>query len=75
MKLKKTNSKRTLIFIIFILIIIISYFTNAIGSRTQYYTYNSSVYEAPIIKATPEILHPTLIYLTSYLTLGYHAFS
>ena len=74
-KLKKTNSKRTLIFIIFILIIIISYFTNAIGSRTQYYTYNSSVYEAPIIKATPEILHPTLIYLTSYLTQGYHAFS
>jgi len=74
-KPKKVKSKRAFISVALILIAIVSYFTNAIGSRTQYYSYNSSIYEVPIMRLSPEILHPTIIYLTSYLTQGYHAFS
>lgn len=74
-KKNKAKSRKSLIVILVLVFSAISYFTNAIGSRTQYYRYDSSLYDTLLMKISPEILHPTLIYLTNYLTQGYRAFS
>ncbi|ESU34257.1 hypothetical protein G3A_01965 [Bacillus sp. 17376] len=74
-KKRKAKGKKNILLILILLTLCISYFTNAIGDRTNNHSYYSVNMDAPLMKISPEFLHPTLIYLTSYLTQGYYAFS
>lgn len=80
-----TNFKKIklLIFVILLITIGIFFFSNNVGDRVNqnwnnYSVSNGNVFinvNAPLMKITPNYLKPTLIYLTSYLTQGYYAFS
>ncbi|WP_373472199.1 O-antigen polymerase [Carnobacterium alterfunditum] len=66
-----------------ILIIGVLFFSNNVGDRvnqnwSDYSTTNGNVpinQDSFLMKITPDNFKPTLIYLTSYLTQGYYAFS
>lgn len=71
------------IIIISLLVLGLLFFSNNVEDRVNQnwnnYSYsNGNVridHESPLMKMTPNSLKPTLIYLTSYLTQGYYAFS
>lgn len=71
-------------FLVLSLIVVgVFFFSNNVGDRvnqnwSNYSTSNGNVninIDAPLMKIIPNNMKPTLIYLTSYLTQGYYAFS
>jgi len=76
-KRRKEFIKQSLniVLVIILSVLVLSYFTNTIGSRTQHYSYSPEYYNSLLLKITPNFLHSFLIYLTNYLTQGYRALS
>lgn len=82
-KTKLFKSFKLAIAISLLIIIVLSLFSNNVGDRinenwANYSTTNGNVSindESFLMILCPDILKPTLIYLTSYLTQGYYAFS
>lgn len=71
------------ILVLSLIVVGVFFFSNNVGDRvnqnwSNYIISNGNVninVDAPLMKITPNSMKPTLIYLTSYLTQGYYAFS
>lgn len=83
---KKPSVLRKYGFRIIVLMLLLSgvlFFSHNVGDRVNQNWSNYSIsngnvsinFESPLMIITPSSLKPTLIYLTSYLTQGYYAFS
>lgn len=82
-KISIFKKNKILFYTLILIIIAMFFFTNNVGDRVNQNWSNFSLsngnvninLDAPLMKIAPNYLKPTLIYLASYLTQGYYAFS
>ncbi len=81
-KTKYKNKFKIYIPLLILLVIGMTFFTNAINSRVggvwenEFFTIHASINkEALLMRFLPDFVKPTMVYMTSYLTQGYYALS